>query len=125
MLSRTHRLRSKRDLDIVFKEGKTVFANLATLKFWKIDPEQYPRRSFTSDELKIAIVTSKKVHKSAVKRNKLKRQMREVVRLLIKQGQVKHGYYLVFMAKPAMFEQSYQDIEQNMRFLLKKAKLLQ
>ena len=120
MLQQKHRLRRMKDFEILFKEGKFVGGKLLTLKIWKIDPEKYPRRHYSADDLKIGVVVGVKVSKGAVKRNRLKRQMREVVRLLVKEGRVAHGYMMALVAKPAMFGCAYEEIEKDVVGVLKR-----
>lgn len=113
-----------KDFDILYKEGRFVGADLVALKIWKIDPETYPRRKYSVDDLKIGFVVSVKVSKKAVERNRLKRQMREVIRLLLKDNRIQPGYMMAFMASPKMLGKEYTEIEQNVVFVLKKAKVL-
>lgn len=124
MLPRQHRLKHMKDFDILFKEGRFVGGQYITMKVWRIDPDKYPRRQYAVDDLKIGFVVSKKVHKSAVKRNRLKRQMREVVRLLLKDRRVQSGYVLAVMAKATMLEVSYQEIERDMISVMRRARVL-
>ena len=124
MLQQQHRLRRMKDFDILFKEGKFVGGKLLTLKIWKIDPEKYPRREYSTDDLKIGVVVGVKVSKGAVKRNRLKRQMREVVRLLTKEDKIAHGYMMALVAKPAMFGCAYEEIEQDVVNVLQRAGVL-
>jgi ribonuclease P protein component len=124
MLSQQFRLKHFRDFDTLYKEGRFVGADLLTMKFWKIDITRFPKRAYRADDLKIGFVVGTKVHKSAVKRNRLKRQMREMVRLLLKDEKILLGHLIVFMAKKEMLEQSYEKIEQNIVFLLKRSRLL-
>ncbi len=62
------RLKSKQDFEEIFKYGKRINAKLFRVYFLN----KYPR--------KLGVIVSKKVSKSAVKRNKIKRWVREVYR---------------------------------------------
>ena len=124
MIPKQYRLTKKRDFEIAFGNGRFVGGALTSMKVWHISPEKYPKRKYTRDMLKIGFVVGKKVHKSAVKRNRAKRQMREVVRLLLKNNNIRVGRMIIFMAKPSILEASYLDIEQDMTAILKKAKLM-
>ncbi|HBB37849.1 MAG: Ribonuclease P protein component [Candidatus Magasanikbacteria bacterium GW2011_GWD2_43_18] len=123
MLSTQYRLRKMKDIDILFKEGRFVGGELVTLKLWWIDPEKYPRREYTRNDLKIGFVVGKKVSKSAVRRNRVKRQMREVVRLLLKDGKIKEGAMVSVIAKPAALGASYANIEKSIVDVLRRAHL--
>lgn len=124
MLSKQFRLKHMKDFDILFKEGRFVNVDLVSLKIWRIDPEKYPRRKYTKEDLLIGFVVGVKIHKSAVKRNRAKRQMREVVRLLLKEDKIEAGYMMVFMAKAGIVGAEYGDIEKSILEVLKKARVL-
>jgi len=113
-----------KDFDILFKEGRFVGGDLVTLKVWSINPEKYPRRKYNKDELKIGFVVGLKVNKSAVKRNRLKRQMREAVALLLKEEKIKNGYMVAVIAKKEMLEKEYKEIEKEIIKTFKGARLL-
>lgn len=123
MLQKKNRLRKMKDFEILMKEGRFVGGDLVTGKVWWIDPDKYPRREYSADDLKIGFAVGKKVHKSAVKRNRVKRQMREVVRLLLKDDRLKPGAMVVLIAKPEIVGSSYDDIEKSIVSVFKKAKL--
>lgn len=57
-------------LRYVYKQGRAVRSHLATLKF-----SPNPRRK----ESRLAVVISKKVHKSAVGRNRIRRRIYEIL----------------------------------------------
>ena len=124
MYPKPNRLKKKRDIEIVFENGRFCGGAICTAKIWKVDPQKFPKRGYSVDELKFAVVVGKKVSTSAVKRNRLKRQMREVVRLLLKEGKLRVGFYVVLMAKPQMFGKEYGEIEKDMMMVLKKVKIL-
>jgi len=124
MLDKKHRLKKMKDWDILFTDGRFVSGQYITLKFWKIDVSIYPRRAYDIDDLRVGFAVGKKVHKSAVKRNRVKRQMREIVRLLLKDDRIKQGFFLGFIAKVSILEKDYVDIERDVLALLRKAGLL-
>lgn len=125
MLLQKHRLKKTKDIEIVFENGRFVGGKFATIKVWHINPEQFPKRGYSLNDIKIAVVVSKKVEKRAVQRNRLKRQMREVIRLLLKEEQLRPGNMLIVMAKPEMIDTPYQDIAQDLIALFDRAKVLQ
>ncbi|PIR75917.1 MAG: ribonuclease P protein component [Candidatus Magasanikbacteria bacterium CG_4_9_14_0_2_um_filter_42_11] len=125
MLKPQNRLRKMKDIEILFKEGRFVGGDLVTLKLWWIDPDKYPRREYSKNDLKFGFVVGKKVSKSAVKRNRVKRQMREVIRLLLKDAKIKDGAMVSVIAKPSSLGASYEDIEKSIVDVLRKGRLLQ
>ena len=110
-----------KDFEILFKEGRFVGGGLVTAKVWKIEPEKYPKRAYSREDLKIGFVVSTKISKSAVKRNRVKRQMREVVRLLLKDGRLKRGFMISIMAKSAILSKEYESIEEDVVAVLERA----
>lgn len=125
MLQQENRLRKKRDIEITFEEGRFIGGQLLNLKVWKIDPLKYPKRGYTGRELKLAFVVGVKIEKKAVGRNRLKRQMREVVRLLLKDNKLKTGFFILVMAKKEMVGLEYSEIEKDMIFILRRSGLLE
>jgi len=112
-----------KDFDILFKEGRFVGGELVTLKYWKVEPKKYERRDYNTEDLKIGFVVGKKVSKSAVKRNKVKRQMREVVRLLLKEDKLKPGFMVAIIAKPLSLGKKYEEIEKDVLNVLRRSGL--
>lgn len=124
MLPSEYRLTRMKDFEILFKEGYFVGGQLVTAKVWKIEPEKYPKRAYSSEDLKIGFVVSVKISKSAVKRNRAKRQMREVVRLLLKDGRIKRGFMVAIMAKSAVLSAEYRDIAEDVVGVLRRVGVL-
>jgi len=72
MISRKNRFHGHGSLRFVYRNGRTVRGPLCSLKF-----TENPKRS----EYRLAVVVSKKVSKSAVVRNRIRRRIYEAVRL--------------------------------------------
>ncbi len=71
MLSVSHRFHGHGSLRYVYKNGGALRSHLVTIKYIT-----NPRRKYS----RFAVVVSKKVHKSAVGRNRIRRRIYEVVR---------------------------------------------
>lgn len=71
MISRAHRFHGHGSLRYVYQQGQTVRGPLTALKF-----VENSRRT----EYRLAVVVSKKISKSAVKRNRARRRLYEAVR---------------------------------------------
>ena len=72
---------------------------------------------------KIGFVVSKKTHKRAVKRNRLKRLMRESVRLIIKENfDFQNTQSIIFLGKSQALNKSFKDIDFAIKELLKEIK---
>ncbi len=124
MLQQENRLTKKRDIEITFEEGRFVGGNLVNLKVWKVDAKKYPKRGYTGGELQFAFVVGVKIDKRAVVRNRLKRQMREVVRLLLKENKIQTGFFVMIMAKKEMIGVEYAKIDQDITAALRRNHLM-
>ena len=71
MIHRTHRFHGRNSLRFVYKNGQTVRCSHSSLKYVR-----NPRRQ----TYRVAVVVSRKVHKSAVVRNRIRRRIYEAVR---------------------------------------------
>ena len=136
MLQSDNRLRKTRDFNLLMKYGRWINGSIIDVKVLelakienyfpkKVDPEDFKK------QLKFAITVGLKVSKSAVIRNRLKRQMSEVVRFWIKGGKVESGYYLLVLAKPKLVDRventivnNYSEISQELKLLLERARVL-
>ncbi|MCA9330523.1 ribonuclease P protein component [Candidatus Saccharibacteria bacterium] len=73
MLTKTHRFHGHNSLNYVYRHGQTVRGPLTALKYASNSRRQTYR---------VAVVVSKKVHKSAVVRNRIRRRIYEQIRLM-------------------------------------------
>lgn len=95
MISRKHRFHGYGSLRYVYKNGKTVRGPLTSLKY-----VQNPRR----DAYRLAVVVSKKVNKSAIVRNRIRRRLYEAVRL--RAAEISLPYDMVI----SVFHEQVQDM---------------
>lgn len=129
MLQQDNRLRKLRDFNLVMKHGQWVNGRFLDIKVLELAKNQgyFPKKedpdSFKK-QLKLAIAAGLKVHKSAVKRNRVRRQIREVLRLLLKDGLIKNGYYILVVAKKDTLTKDYAEISAELNLLLSRGKVL-
>lgn len=71
MINRKHRFHGRGSLRFVYQRGKTIRGAYASVKYIA-----NPRRT----EYRMAVVVSRKVHKSAVVRNRIRRRVYEAAR---------------------------------------------
>ncbi len=114
---------------MVMKHGQWVNGRFLDIKVLELAKNQsfFPKKEDPENfktQLKLAIAAGLKVHKSAVKRNRARRQIREAIRLLIKDGLLKSGYYVLVVAKKDVLEKDYAEISQEIKVLLSRAKVL-
>ena len=98
------RLKKEKDFALVFKNGKRLFSNTITLLY------------FPSKEIKVGFVVGKK-YGSAVKRNRIKRLLRESFRSFT--PKIRQNFFFVLLPKVAN-EYSLQSFSKDLGFLLKK-----
>jgi ribonuclease P protein component len=110
-MRRKYRLRRNSDFQQVRQNGKFYASPLMVLAFLRNE----------LDHSRFGFVVSKRLG-NAVKRNKIKRRMREVARLRL--SQIEPGFDLVIIARQPIRKASFQEIEKTLLYLLKKSKLL-
>lgn len=71
MIAKEHRFHGRASLGYVYRQGRTVRGPLCAIKY---APSKRP------EGYRMAVVVSKKVHKSAVVRNRIRRRLYEAVR---------------------------------------------
>ncbi len=114
MLPYLNRLSKKADIDRAFKKCRfSAYIGSIGIKAGKNNLKNS----------RFAIVVSLKVSKKAVERNKLKRQIREIIRLKIIPI-IKPGYDCVILTKKETLNFSYKELESVMLKLLKKSGLI-
>ncbi|MBW3569336.1 ribonuclease P protein component [Candidatus Parcubacteria bacterium] len=85
MLSRKHRFRGQKAIEYVYRKGRSVRAGFLTVKAVPAKGEDY----------RLAVVVSRKVNKSAVTRNRIRRRLYEQFRLIRKDRQNPIKYDMV------------------------------
>ena len=110
-MKQKYRLRRNSDFQRVRQIGKSYASPTLVLAFLRNE----------LDHNRYGFVVSKRLGK-AVRRNKIKRQMREIIRL--EMSHIKPGFDLVFIARVPSSKASYQEIMQSISKLLKTADLL-
>jgi len=85
MISRQYRFHSYNSVQRVYQRGNRVRGLLISLQYMTNERRQTPR---------LAVVVSRKVNKSAVKRNRIRRRLYEVIRSC--QTQIDKPYDIVF-----------------------------
>ena len=119
-----NRLKKKTDIERVFTHGTFFRAKGVNVVLWKKGHLLQPERGYTADDLKFAVVVPKKYEKSAVRRNILKRRVREALRLLIKEQNCATGVLGVAMVQASAKEMTVVQIKEALTQLFKKAKLI-
>ena len=101
MLNKGHRLRLERDFKRTFEQGKGAASAFFVIKWLN-----RAKNDVVDDKLpgagpsRFGFVVGKKVARSSVGRHRLKRQMREIVHLMLNNGLIKPNFDVVVVAKP-------------------------
>jgi ribonuclease P protein component len=112
MLNKRYRFHSRGGVNWVYKHGKTVRGPLASLVFV---PNE---RGFT----RVAVVVSKKVNKTAVGRNRIRRRVYEVIRKNFEYLPEKTDYiFVIYSSKVKTME--HAELEKMLGKLVEEAKV--
>ncbi len=114
MLPKKHRLKNYKAFIATYKLKNTVSDSNICIYFGK-------KKQSPDIDTKIAFVVSKKIHKRAVVRNRIKRLMRESFRLILKNSELEniHKYLSVIcVAKPNSVNSDFRNIKTSLTYLL-------
>jgi ribonuclease P protein component len=111
MLPKANRLKKKRDIEQVLKEGKKFKEDFLILRL----------RENNLKKSRFGFIISQKVSKRATLRNKIKRRLSEIVKMKFKK--IKKGIDGVFIACPGIERKDFWEMEEALEKLFKKAKL--
>jgi ribonuclease P protein component len=106
------RLKKKKDIEKIFKEGKSFKEGFLILKTIKN----------SLDFCRFGFIVSKKISNKAVVRNNLKRKMREIVRANFQR--LKIGSDNLLIALPGAEKEDFKNIKKFLEELFNKAKII-
>ena len=115
MLPRPYRLNKEKEIDLVFKQGKAFFSQFLTLKFL----------ANNLVNSRFCFIVGNKISKKSSKRNLLKRQLRAIIWLNLAKIKPSQDIIIIAKAGSRILEMTYQELEQQMLWLLKKASLVE
>ncbi len=114
-LAKVNRLKSYRDFRQVYESGQKYESAHLILRAL-LDSES------TESQPKIGIVVSQKVSKKAVTRNRLKRQLKSIIRRLL--AQMEKGGKIVIIVKTTAKECQFNQFLRELEELLLKANII-
>lgn len=112
MLNKKYRFHSRGGVRFVYQHGKTIRSPMMSLIYTDNN------RGFT----RFAVVVSKKVEKSAVKRNRIRRRVYEVIRRNFDLIPKKKDYIFVIFRNDVL-KMKFSDLEKNTGELVEQSKL--
>lgn len=108
------KLKSKKLIEQLFTEGKAVTAYPLRLVYLKTDFED-------GSQLKTGVSVSKRLHKTAVSRNRIKRLLREAYRLnkplYFNNSSVSYAFMILYLSKDGT---TFDKLDYSMKLLFKK-----
>ena len=113
MRSKILALSNNNDFKILLKERK-LSDKYVTIFFGKLSNKNIKK-------LNISFVTKKKIG-NAVKRNKIKRRLRNIINEAVKKISIKFDYSYLVIAKPTMLNNEYTEIKETLIKSFKKIK---
>ena len=115
MLPKQYRLKNKYAFKATYRVNSSYHVDGITLFAGTEKKEE--------TETKVGFVVSKKVHKRAVKRNRLKRLMRESYRLLLKSGNLGNTQKylsLIFVGSAKVLDKDFKTVDAIMKQLVER-----
>ena len=103
-----NRLKKEKDFNLLFNKGKRVFSSNLTMLY------------IEAPSLKVGFAVSKK-HGGSVKRNRIKRLLRESFRSFI--PEIGQNFFFVFIPKVSE-NYTLDNFKKEMRYLLKKGEII-
>lgn len=120
MLPKKYRLKNTKAFDATYKNHKILSDSVMTLYIGR-------EKKDISVPSKFGFVVSKKYHKRSTKRNRIKRLLRECIRLAIKNDKLGNlNKYMSFIVMPKISEKHYslklKDIENSFYKIVERIK---
>lgn len=112
MLPKANRLRRRKDIQTLFSKGESVFDDVCGLKY----------RRNQRDETRVAVIVGKRISKKAVVRNRIRRRIREIIRLNL--GDIEKGFDIALLVQNRAVNMSSDDLRSHVLRVLKKEGLL-
>ncbi|MCK5475746.1 MAG: ribonuclease P protein component [Candidatus Pacebacteria bacterium] len=112
MLKKELRIRKQKDFENIYSKGVYCSEGFLAVKFIG-NKELFSRFGF---------IVSKKISKKAVERNRIKRILRESIRL--SKSQIKKGYDIILITRNGIESRTYREISNTVEKLLMKSGLL-
>lgn len=111
---RAERLQRRTDFDRIYRQGKRTRGKFITAVVLVRQGGPCCRAAY---------VVSRKVARQAVYRNRIRRRLREALRLLLAERGLAEPADIILIASPRALEATYRDLHAELEELLRRAKL--
>jgi len=112
MLPRKYKLKKDNDFKKIFNKGRYYQKDFIKIKLLENDLEIN----------RFGLVIGLKISKKAVQRNKIKRQLEEIIQSELEQ--IRKGIDIIILVQPEIIEKEYQEIKEVLIRLFKKSKII-
>jgi ribonuclease P protein component len=112
VMQKQHRLRANADFQRLRREGQSLAHPLMVLSYLPNDTNQS----------RFGFAVGVKIGKAA-RRNRIKRRMREAVRARLQKKEIAEGWDVVLIARRPIAEASFQQVDEAIGLLLRRAGL--
>lgn len=109
MIAIANRFHGHNSLRSVYQKGRSVYGDHCKLLWQPAQKQNY----------RVAVVVSKKIHKSAVARNRVRRRIYEVVRTYAKDNSLRSDIVII-VQKDSLIMSTHQELQAEISKLLKK-----
>lgn len=121
-LPKSHRLRERGNYRAVYAQGIRRYSPHLTLFALSCRETKETKSTDSTPASSFGISISKKVSKKAVVRNRIKRQIKGVIRSHLQE--IKAGWQIVIVVRPKAIECKYEHFLRELEELLKQAKII-
>lgn len=104
-MKRTNSLSKKKEINLVFKNGKRFNGKFFSVKFIKNNLNHW----------RLVIIVSNKISNKAVLRNKIRRRVKEALRAKLKK---EIGYDMALVAKSDILNAEFKEIERDIALFI-------
>lgn len=114
MLKRINRLKKRNSYTATYNNNNIVKNDLIVVYAGKIKTDK-------NCPTRVGFVVSKKIHKRATKRNRIKRLIRENIRLMLKNSELEeiNNYQsIIFVAKKDILNKNFEEIRNTILILM-------
>ena len=111
------RLRGRKLCERVLRQGRPWKGKTMTIR-WMRGAPRYPAVNPATPALYVGTVASTKLHKSAVKRNRMRRRCREALRVLLKEWPDLAPAQLLIVPRSSSLDAPFPDIQRDIRMFL-------